>query len=214
MSDINQLHNNEPATFEKVWATLQDLAKMQKETAMQMQETDRKFQETREQMKETDRRMQETDRQMKETDRKIGELGNRFGELAEHLVVPGIIEKFEELGFVFSRDCQGAKYRDPETRRVMTEVDILLENGDIVIAVEVKSKLRNDDVDDHLSRMEYLRLAADRRKDNRKYRGAMAAAIVSTQTRRYAQKAGFYLIEQSGDTMRLDIPEGFVPREW
>ena len=27
-------------------------------------------------------------------------------------------------------------------------------------------------------------------------------------------EAGFYVIEQSGDTMRIDIPEGFVPKEW
>jgi hypothetical protein len=32
--------------------------------------------------------------------------------------------------------------------------------------------------------------------------------------KRYAVKSGFYIIEQSGDTVKIDTPEGFKPREW
>ena len=204
----------ETATFEKVWAALIENAERQKETAMQMKETDRLIQENAERQKETDRQMKETGRQMKETDRRIGDLGNRLGELAEHLVLPGIVEKFNRLGFHFPDASQPRKIFDTETGRLLAEVDILLENGDIVIAVEVKTKLRNKDVDDHLSRMDFLRRMADTRNDKRKFRGAMATAILKGETRDYALEAGFYVIEQSGDTMKLDIPEGFFPREW
>ena len=157
---------------------------------------------------------QETDRKFKETDRKIGELGNRFGELAEHLVAPGIMEKFNALGYTFTKDSKDVRFRDPETRKVLAEVDILMENGNIVIAVEVKSKLQEKDVDKHRERMEVLRRFADARGDKRKYRGVVAGAIVADGARNYAHNAGFYVIEQSGDTMKLDIPEGFVPRDW
>ena len=199
---------NEPLTFEKVWAMFQ-------ETDRQMKEADRKFQK---QMEESRRKVEEEDcklrEEMKETSRIVGELGNRFGELAEHLVLPGIMEKFNTLGFHFTRDAENVKFRDPKTNRPHTEVDILLENGDIVIAVEVKAKLSYQDVNDHLKRMEVLRRMADSREDKRKYRGAIAGAIVDEADRNYALKAGFYLLVQSGDTMKLDIPEGFVPREW
>jgi hypothetical protein len=104
---------------------------------------------------------------------------------------------------------------DPTTRRFLTEVDILLENGDIVIAVEVKAKLLEKDVKEHLERMEIIRRRArESRNDQRKYRGALAGAIVSKAVRNYALKKGFYVIEQSGDTVKIDVPEGFVPREW
>ena len=149
-----------------------------------------------------------------ETDRKIGELGNRFGELAEHLVAPGIVDKFNALGFFFHKDAQNAKYRDPVSKQILAEVDILLENGDIVIAVEVKTKLSEKDIEKHIQRMEILRRFADERGDKRKYRGALARAIVSSEAREYALNAGFYVIEQSGDTMKLEIPKDFVPREW
>jgi hypothetical protein len=176
----------EGLTFEKVWAMFQ--------------ETDRKFQETRE--------------QMKETDRKIGELSNRFGELAEHLVAPSIKEKFNALGFHFNQTSQNVAIQDLQNKQVFAEIDILLENGDIAVAVEVKSKPLQKDVDRHLERMEVLRNAANRRNDKRKFRGAIAGAIMNAEVKQYALNAGFYVIEQTGDTVKINIPEGFKPREW
>ena len=88
------------------------------------------------------------------------------------------------------------------------------ENGDTVIAVEVKAKPLVMDVDDHINRMEILRRRADARNDTRKFRGAIAGAIMDASVRNYAHKAGFYVIEQTGDTVKINIPEGFTPREW
>ena len=175
----------EALTFEKVWAM---------------------FQETREQMKETDRKM-------KETDRKIGELGNRFGELAEHLVAPSITEKFNELHFTFEQVSHDIKISD-SSGKCIAEIDILLENGDTVIAVEVKAKPLEKDVEEHVARMEILRRRADARHDTRKFQGAIAGAIMNNSVRNYAHKTGFYVIEQTGDTVKITIPDGFVPREW
>ena len=181
----------EALTFEKVWAM---------------------FQETDRRMKETDRRMKETDRRMKETDRQIGKLGNRFGELAEHLVAPGIKDKFNELNFTFDTVSHNVEISDASN--CLTEVDILLENGDIVIAVEVKAKPLEQDVDEHIGRIEILRRKADARNDTRKFRGAIAGAIMSEAVRNYSHKKGFYVIEQAGDTVKINLPKGFTPREW
>ena len=181
-----------PLTFEKVWAALM---------------------ENRELQKETDRLQKETDRQMKETNRKIGELSNRFGELAEHLVAPNIMEKFNALGFTFDTITQNQRIMD-KTGNLLTEVDIQLENGDIVIVVEVKAKALQKDVDEHITRIEILRRRADARQDTRKFQGAIAGAIMQEEVKKYAHKAGFYVIEQTGDTVKINIPEGFMPREW
>jgi hypothetical protein len=177
----------------------------------------KEFKEEREktdlQMKETDLLIKETGKQMKETDRRIGELGNRFGELAEHLVAPSIREKFNELHFTFEQMSQDVVISD-STGRFLAEIDILLENGDTVIAVEVKSKPAQKDIDDHVNRMEILRRRADARRDTRKFRGAIAGAIMKEEVRGYAHKTGFYVIEQTGDTVKINIPENFRPREW
>ena len=183
----------EGLTFEKVWAMLQ--------------ETDR-------QIKETDRQMKETDRQMKKTDQRIGWLGNRFGELVEHLVAPSILEKFNDAGFFFSKEYTDLKIREPSNPNTLIEIDIMLENGDVVIAVEVKAKPSYSDVDDFKKTMEVLRREANRHGDTRKYRGAVAGAIMSKELCECILKNGFYLIEQTGDTVKLTIPEGFTPRDW
>ncbi|MDR1893769.1 MAG: hypothetical protein LBQ61_03640 [Spirochaetales bacterium] len=54
----------------------------------------------------------------------------------------------------------------------------------------------------------------DRHGDRRKVRGALAGAIMHESVRSYAIKKGLYVIVQTGDTVRIDIPEGFQPGEW
>jgi hypothetical protein len=178
-----------------------------------MKETDRQIKETAQRMKETDRQMKETDRKMKETDRKIGELGNRFGELAEHLVTPNITGKFRALNYTFTKAGPDVVFLSRDGT-FLAEVDVWLENGEYAMAVEVKSKLRTEHVEDHLTRMEVLRTYLDERNDTRKLLGAVAGAIVPPELRNYILRKGFYLIEQSGDTVKIDPPADFKPRVW
>jgi predicted RecB family endonuclease len=163
-------------------------------------------------MKETDRQMKETDRQMKSMGLQFGKLNNRFGELAEHLVAPGIMEKFNALGSHF--DSLAPNLRISENGRVVAEIDIFMENSAFSVAIEVKTRPLVGDVKEHIERLAVLRRHKDRVHDIRKIHGAVAGAIMSESVRRHAQKAGFYVIEQSGDTVKIDIPEGFIPREW
>ena len=197
----------EALTFEKVWEMFQ-------ETREQMKETDRRMKETDLQMKETDRQMKETDRRLADLGSRFGDLGNRFGELAEHLVAPNIKEKFNELGFTFERIYQNLAITDFSSGRSLAEIDLMLENGDIVIAVEIKAKPVEKDIDKHIERIEVLRRRADARNDTRKFQGAIAGAIMIDEVRDYTHNAGFYVIEQTGDTVKINIPKDFKPREW
>ncbi|MDR1306790.1 MAG: DUF3782 domain-containing protein [Treponema sp.] len=193
MKNMTQTHEPQRGlTFEDVWAAIQALTRKSEET---------------------DRQIKETDRQMKETDRKIGELGNRFGELAEHLVSPNIAEKFRALNYTFTRAGPDVEFFSRDGK-FLAEVDVWLENGEFAMAVEVKSKLRKEHVEEHVKRMGVLRAYLDERKDPRKLLGAMAGAIVPAELRSYVLKKGFYVIEQSGDTVKIGPSEGFKPRVW
>jgi hypothetical protein len=197
-------------TFEQVWAALmedrENIRKWQEEGQKQREENQKR-------REEADREFQKLRESMKETDRIIGKLGNRFGELVEHLVAPSIREKFNELHFSFENISENHVIHNAEGRCI-AEIDLLLENGDIVIAVEVKAKPLEKDVDEHIGRMEVLRRRADARHDTRKFQGAIAGAIMSEAVRNYAHKTGFYVIEQTGDTVKIANPEGFTPGEW
>ena len=172
------------------------------------------IEETSLQMKETDRKMQETDRKMQETDRKIGKLGNRLGEMIEYMVMPNLLEKFPELGFVFTKAYPHAVLRD-EKNNFLTEIDVTLENGEKVMIVEVKTKPSTEDISDHVERMEKIRHYADQRNDKRKYLGAVAGMIINENEKLFAFKNGFYVVEPSGETFNIIVPEGsYAPREW
>ena len=98
---------------------------------------------------------------------------------------------------------------------IFTEVDALLENGDKVMVVEIKTKPNIDDINDHIERMEKLRKYADLHKDKRIYLGAVAGVVFGGGEKTYALKKGFYVIEPSGDTFNIIEPKGaYYPHEW
>jgi len=175
------------------------------------EEEARKWEEFKKSQRESQR---ETDRIVQNVGKRMGYMDNRFGELAEHLVAPGIMEKFNKMGFNFTRCSKNVEIKDPNTGKINMEIDLLLENGDIVIAVEVKVKPNLKDIEEHIERMEKLRYDADKREDKRKYRGAIASPILTEDLHRNILRNGFYAIEQTGDTMKINVPSGFVAREF
>ncbi|MDR0386425.1 MAG: hypothetical protein LBH57_00175 [Treponema sp.] len=170
--------------------------------------------EAAERWKEWERAHRETERVVKRVGRQMGDLHNRFGELAEHLVAPGIIRRFNELGYQFDDTIAERVKITDGSGGILTEIDLLLENGNYSIAVEVKTRPREKDVEHHVRRLELLREHKDKRNDRRKIQGAIAGAVFLKETMDAAIEAGLYVIEQSGDTMKLNIPKGFTPREW
>ena len=158
--------------------------------------------------------MQETDRFIKELGKQFGDLGNRFGELSEQLVISGVEERFNELGFKFRGIITGGLTIKDEAKKIKAEIDILLENDDYIIAVEVKSRPGLNDIEHHIRRLEILCEHRRKKNDGRKIMGAIAGAVFGAAEKKAALEAGLYVLEQSGDTMKIDVPESFVPREW
>jgi hypothetical protein len=218
----------EGLTFEKVWAMFQETAKRAQETDRQLKETDKQLQENSRQMAENDRRMRErmeetdrflkeskaeTDRALKEASRMVGDLGNKFGRLAEHLVVPNMMKKFNALGYEFTRTSRNIKILGAD-KKPLTEIDGLLENGQFAIVAEIKADFTVSHVGQHVERMEKLRRYWDEHNDKRKLIGAVAGAIMEDRVKALALDTGFYVIVQSGDTLKIEAPQGFTPRIW
>jgi hypothetical protein len=198
-----------PPGSETVWAILKEVGKkqeelveMQKENARQMLETDRK-------MKESAARL---DRQMQETERRLGRLGNRMGEVIEYMVAPNLREKFRELGYDFPQANQNSDVSDRKNK-IFLEIDVKLENGDKVMLVEVKTKPTTEDVQDHIKRLEKMRVYADLHGDKRTFLGSVAGVVITDNVKEYALGKGFFVIEPSGDTFNIIPPDG-QPKEW
>ena len=205
----------------EIWAILREASELNKETNEWRRETEHilkknaeEWEEIKRLFKEVSDEQKKTAEQMKRTDKQLGGLHNSFGELAEHLVAPGIVEKFNERGHHFDGMYPKGYIISDENGKFKTEVDILLENGECMLAVEVKSRPKKKDIEHHIQRLQILREHRNKHHDQRKIQGAIAGAIFGPEIKETTLKAGMYVIEQSGDTMKIDIPDGFVPREW
>jgi hypothetical protein len=198
-------------TFESVWAALQETKGIFKEIARRQEETDRQMKENEAKF---DREIKKTERIVARNGKQIGGLHRRFGQLAEHLVAPGIEARFNELGYHFetiaTRGCKIIVHG-----KTLTEIDILLENGETIIAVEVKATPAVKDIEHHIKRLEILRDFRIKMSEKRKtILGAIAGAIYANDVKKAVSDAGLFVIEQSGDTMKIDMPEDFVLRKF
>jgi hypothetical protein len=204
----------------EIWAIFRETAeigkeikRIHKETEQIVKETEQIVKETARSQKETAQSQKETDRQIKALDRQMGGLHNSFGELAEYLVTPGIVEKFNALGYHFVETSSNCRISN-EQGKILAEIDLLLENGDFIVAVEVKTRPNEQDIPHHIRRLEILRQHKDKIHNSKLIRGAIAGAVFSAPVKKAAIEAGLYVIVQSGDTMKIESPEGFTPREW
>ena len=213
-------------TSEDVWRLLGELAEAQKETERQFQETDRRFQETdrllkaqsqesdrllKAQSQESDRRFQETDRFLKCQNQQFNEqLGNCLDEFAEWQVRPAVVRLLQEQGIDAYEFCHGSSaWRGDEA----IDIDLLVANTTDAILVEVKSKLTQADVDEHLERLGKFKQLMPRYGDVRAM-GAVAAMVVPDEVARYAYRQGLFVLAQSGDSVVILNDAQFQPQSW
>ena len=223
-------------TFEKVWMAFMEtdarIEEMRKEQQREQQEMRREHQKSlQETIQETQKIIQETQRQMEASQQEIkisqrrtdkivadlsknlGGLGNSLGRFTESLFTNELWKKFNELGIPVTRQSNHMKFCDD--KEVLAEVDLFIENGEYAIPVEIKTDLSISHVDDHLERIEIVREYLNARGDSRKLIGAVAGGTVPVNVLKYAQKKGFYVITQTGDSVAIaDMPPGLKVKEW
>jgi hypothetical protein len=132
----------------------------------------------------------------------------------ETLLAARAWEKFRHYGYNFERSYQRVGiFRGSER---LTDLDILLSNGDYAMAVEVKNTLnRKTDVDDHVERMDLLMQYPPAEIKGKKVLGAMACGVEDTKISDYAFGKGFFVMQLTGDTAVLATPPAdFAPYEW
>ena len=168
------------------------------------------FAETDRRMQETDRRMQETDRKLKEVGRQLGRFGNEVGWFVQELVRPGLIRMLRSRGIDVTRTFENV---ESEKGGVAAEFDLVAANGTDVVVVEVKKKLRTEDVRDHQARMErFAEIFPEYRE--RRIMGALAGMSVPSNAAAYAEKKGFFAVAPSGEDVTLMNSDGFEPKLW
>ncbi|MDR0306942.1 MAG: hypothetical protein LBI42_08925 [Chitinispirillales bacterium] len=154
---------------------------------------------------EWEKRSAELDKEVKRCLKIMGDVGITLGNFTERMIIPGIRQKMNELGYMFFSTSPNKKYlsRDGKT---ITEVDLLLENGNEVMAVEIKTNFNENDVKRHLRRLELLRKyeSTTKFKDIILY-AAIAGIKIDKSAREAALECGMYVIEIFEDQQKLEV---------
>ncbi len=198
--------------------TFDDILRLFKETDEKFKETDEKFKENNErsdkEFEETKRLIREmsmaTDRKIKEVSASIGKLGNRLGDFIEDAVRPAAVRLFQSRGIIVHEVQQNVSVQRGEEG---LEIDLMVVNDTEAVAVECKSNLKIDDVNEHLERLDKLKRLLPRYA-NFKVMGAVAAMVIPDNVARYAASKGLFVIGQSGEDMTIRNDEDFKPTVW
>jgi hypothetical protein len=201
--------------------TLDDILRLFQETDRMMKENQQTFRENQKEIKEnqkeikeiqieTERKFQETDRAIKAVNTIIGKLGNRLGEFVEEAVRPAAVRLFQDCGIDVHEVQQNiVAKREGEC----LELDLLVVNDKDAVAIECKSNLSIDDVNEHLARLDKIKRLLPRYKESRVL-GAVAGMVIPEQVALYAMRKGLYVIGQNGDHLELRNTSAFVPVAW
>ena len=200
--------------LDKIFAeTAEQKKKFDQEYAERQKELDKKFAKLAEQAQETDKEFKKAWKSIKELSKNIGGISNTLGKWSEEMVAARLCEKVNVFGYEFTRCGRNIEYRENGER--IAEVDCFLENGTVLMLVEVKTDLTKNEVDEYIEKVKMIRYLQDKRNDKRTIVAAMAGAIVSESVCKYAQKQGLYVLMQSGENIAIaNPPAGFRPRKW
>ena len=173
------------------------------------------FEKMQEAQTKTEKGFEKLQKVVADASRTVGNLGSRQGEMVEAIVGGGLTEQFEKREFTFKMHSQDAKFKD-KALGVQGEIDFILESGDTLLLVEVKTNLKDEHIQDHLERMEKFRRFVDvnwARKIER-ILGAVATLTLSEEVIKKAFSNGLYVIHVHSDNMTqlLTEPAGFSPR--
>jgi outer membrane murein-binding lipoprotein Lpp len=165
-----------------------------------------------------DRVTANVDRMAERVDRvtaNVGGLNLSMGDLIETLFAPHLGEKFDAYNYNLKRMFRRVPIYDDDSR-LRSDIDILLSNTTVCMAVEVKRWLETTNhVDEHIKRMQLIRQYPPAEVKGKKLLGAIVGAVVTPEAREYAEQTGFFVLELTGEDVRLlEPPKDFQPKEW
>ena len=181
---------------------------------MDSERTEEQIREIWEILRETAQSARETDRRMRELDehlsKQISNLTGSWGKFVESMVEPAVVRLFRGRGIEIEGTHQRVKKRRDGDEM---EIDILGINKEWAVAVEVKTTLKVEDVNDHIERLDRFRNFFPEYAD-RKVIGAVAGMRMEEGADRYAYRRGFFVLAQSGESVIMLNDEKFRPRTW
>jgi hypothetical protein len=151
-----------------------------------------------------------TEKLVAETNKQVGGLTSRWGEFVENLIKPAAARIFREQGIDVHYTAM--RVRGDDDRGSM-EIDILVENGNEIVAIEVKSHLEVRNVKRFLEVLARFKEAFPKYQNYKLY-GAVAGIKIDEKADEYATQEGLFLIEPAGDSVIISNSRNLERRVW
>jgi hypothetical protein len=163
---------------------------------------------------EIEQELKEASRIVKELSLDVGGVSNRLGEVAQCFFGSELWRHFDGFEYEFQRLYPYLPLFDDKNKS-LGDIDITLLNGEYVMAIEVKTHLKRKNVEYHAKRLGQIKKYPPDQYKGRKLLGGMAGLMIDPDAKDLANELGIYIIEQSGDAVRLaERPEWFKAHEW
>ncbi len=159
---------------------------------------------------EADRNMAKLEKTVERTSKAADSLTTRWGRFVEELVRPAVVRLFRDRDILITRTME--RVRSPQSDLPM-EIDILGVNGMKVVAVECKSRLSKDDVDEMCDRLIRFKQAFPEYAQYVLY-GAVAGIEINEGVDAYAYRKGLFVIRTNGDAVEIANDLKFKPIAW
>ena len=182
-----------PATPEEIWRILQENAR------------------------ERERANKEREKANRELDKRFNKLyalfNSQWSKLVESLVEGKLVELLQSRGVdvdeTYSRIQKS--YTDEKGELQRREIDIIAANGKEVVAVEVKTTLKPDNVKYFLETLKIFKRYSSRYKNATIY-GAVAYLRSDAEAALFAERQGLFVIRATGDSASLINKKNFKPK--
>ena len=161
---------------------------------------------------EAEKRSKEIDKKLDKVGREIGWIGNTFGRFTEGLFLPSL-EKILIRDFGLDTVAPRIQRRQNGS---FVEIDVLaFSNSDknTAVVVEIKSKLRDDDIKEFLEELANFPKLFPEHKDKKLF-GMIAAVGISNEQKAAMEKLGLYVVRIKDDVFRVVSSKNFEPKDF
>jgi hypothetical protein len=159
---------------------------------------------------EADRRLEKLEQTVANTTKSVNSLTSRWGRFVEELVEPAAIRLFKARGIDVKETYSRARVK---RQGIAIEIDILAVDNTELVAVECKSRLSKDDVDEFIEKLTRFKQAFTHYQDYQVY-GAVAGIEIDQGIDSYAYRRGLFVIKPSGNTVEIVNDLKFKANIW
>jgi DNA repair exonuclease SbcCD ATPase subunit len=211
--NVDNLSEMVKETSRELRQTTKDLNESVEKTTREMRQTTKDLNES---VEKTTREMRQTTKDLAESvdklNKNVGGINNSIGKVVELVLLPGLMDKMNsQFGYPFDNISPNKIFT--ESGNQYAEVDLFLENGEAVMAVEAKTRVKESGMNEFLMSLNELRQHENKAGvAGKTIYAAVAGISFDDKARKLATANGMYLVElnHSNALVTIEPPAGAV----